>query len=305
MQDVVNAVRAAADRLLSLAGADVSHHTTCTAERGTVHHIEAGSGEPLVLIHGGGGGGANWFRIIGPLSRRFRVLAPDLPGFGESTAARVTGPLGSQAAEFLEDWLARVGAGPARLVGTSFGALAALRLAQAKPDLVKRLVLIDTVGLGAAVPAVVRLASMRGLGRVLLRPSRRGGEMLFDRLLTCGRTPLPPPLREALLEYLWTCDTAGASSQLADALPRFTGLIGQRERLSHDELRALRVPTLIVWGALDCFVPVRHARRAAGLIPGARLVIIPQAGHSPNWETPDALLAALDAFLAADSERTA
>jgi pimeloyl-ACP methyl ester carboxylesterase len=298
-------VRAAADRLLAAAGAHVSHHTLRTAQGGTVHHIESGRGDPVVLVHGGGGGCANWFRVIGALSRRFRVLAPDLPGFGESTPARASGPLGSQAAGFIADWLERVDAGAVHLVGTSFGAMAALRLAQTEPHRVRRLALVDAVGLGAAVPALVRLAALPGPGRVLLRPSRRGGALLFDTLLTGGRVPLPDALREPLLEYLWTCDVAGVARQLAHALPRFAGLMGQRERVTVEELRTLRVPTLIVWGGRDRFVPVRHARRAAALIPGARLVVLPAAGHSPNWETPDELVAALEAFLAGPPPRPA
>src|SRR5690606_8413263 len=169
----VNAVRTAADRLFSLVGNSVSHHTRRTAD-GEFHHIEAGAGEPLVLVHGGGGGCANGFRIIGPLARHRRVLAPDLPGFGESSPIPPRAPLGAQAAEFLDDWLESIGVPSADVVGTSFGGLAALRLTQARPHCVKRLVLLDSVGLGAAVPVLVRLSALPLVGAVLLRPSRRG-----------------------------------------------------------------------------------------------------------------------------------
>jgi 4,5:9,10-diseco-3-hydroxy-5,9,17-trioxoandrosta-1(10),2-diene-4-oate hydrolase len=293
----VNAVRAAADRLLALAGAAATHHTVIGAHGGAIHHIESGSGAAVVLVHGGGGGGANWFRLIGPLATRHRVLALDLPGFGESTGVPEHGPLGSQAGAVLSDWLERVDAPPADVIGTSFGALAAFRFAQEHPGRVRRLVLIDAVGLGAAVPWAVRLAAMPALGRLLLRPSRAGGRVLFDRLLTGGRRPLPPPLREALLDYLWQCDVAGAATQLRASLPRFAGARGQREVIAAEELRSFRTPTLVLWGGRDRFVPVGHGRRAAAEMPGARLVVIPEAGHSPNWETPGEVLGAVGAFL--------
>lgn len=294
----MSVVRAAADGLLAAAGVTATHHVTRTSAGGIVHHIEAGSGDPVVLVHGGGGGCANWFRIIGPLSRRFHVLAPDLPGFGESTPSRAHGALGTQAAEFLAKWLDSVGVRTAAVVGTSFGALAALRLALAEPARVERLALVDAVGLGTSVAVAVRLGALPVVRNLVLRPSRRGGTLLFDRLLTGGRVQLPGALREPLLDYLWACDTAGVAMTLRRTLPRFTGLVGQRERLTAEQLAAVRVPTLIVWGRRDRFVPVRHAERAARVIPGAALVVIEDAGHSPNWETPDELLAALQPFLA-------
>ena len=96
-------VERAMDRLLSAAGLSRSSTAAPGAVRVRsvwsdqagvrIHHLEAGSGSPVVLLHGGTGGGANWFRMIGPLSDRFRVLAPDLPGFGLSDPIDVVTPL--------------------------------------------------------------------------------------------------------------------------------------------------------------------------------------------------------------------
>ena len=161
----------------------------------------------------------------------------------------------------------------------------------------RRIVLIDPVGFGAGVASVVRLAALPPLRRLLARPSRAGSRMIFDKLLTGGRASIPPALRAALLEYLWACDVAGAAAQVHGSLGHFTGLSGQREVITSDELRAFDIPCLFLWGARDRFVPVAQGRRAADLMPNARCHVIPGAGHSPNWETPDEVLAALDAFL--------
>src|SRR5690606_40495544 len=112
-----------------------------------------------------GGGAATWYRIIGPLSRECRVLALDLPGFGLSGPAAPAVPLGGYVAGVVEEWLSRIGVERCTLVGTSFGGLAALRLAQRRPERVVRLALLDTVGLGRDLPALVRATCLPQIGR--------------------------------------------------------------------------------------------------------------------------------------------
>src|SRR5690606_6221438 len=139
------------------------------------------------------------------------------------------------------------------LVGTSFGGLVALRLAQREAMRVDRLVLLDSVGLGREMPALVKLACVPIVGPALLRPSRRGTRWLLDRLLTSRR--LPPEHADALVDYLWWSARAGDPRVLALAMREFCDLGGQREVLSDAELRALHQPTLILWGAADRFLP--------------------------------------------------
>jgi pimeloyl-ACP methyl ester carboxylesterase len=81
------------------------------------------------------------------------------------------------------------------------------------------------------------------------------------------------------------------------AFNQFSSFGGQREILTDDELRAVRHRLLLMWGERDRFLPVEHGKRAAALVPCALLRIIPQAGHSPNWEAPEAVLECLSPFL--------
>lgn len=261
-----------------------------------IHYLDAGKGRPVVLVHGGDGGGANWFRVMGPLSDRFRVLAPDLPGFGLSSWLEPERPLGRTGADWLAAWLDGLGVDTFDIVGTSMGGLFAFRLAQRWPERVGRLVLLSSAGLGRWVPWVVRLATVPG-GRLALHPKRAGTQWLFERYLTSNRAQLDGARQAALLEYLYRSERIGEVGHMARALRAFCGLRGQREVVTGGELKRLGTPTLVVWGGRDRFFPVRHGKRAAAGLPAGRFVLIPEAGHSPNWETPGAFMAALLPFL--------
>ncbi|HWV58449.1 MAG TPA: alpha/beta fold hydrolase [Longimicrobiales bacterium] len=289
------ALEAAMARLLDVGEARVRSGFVTTGN-GVIHHLEAGRGEPVVLLHGAGGGAANWFRLIGPLAARWRVLAPDLPGFGLSDPVPITTPLGWTGARYILDWLRTVCDEPVAVIGTSFGGLLALRLAQLAPERVARVVVIDSVGLGRELPWPVRLATIPGIGRLALRPSRSGARALLRTLLVTD----PARLRDhedALVEYLWRSAAAGSLTDMVTAVRLFGGLAGQREIIADPELSDIAQPVLVAWGERDRFIPLRHALHAAATIPRGRLGIIRGAGHSPNWEAPDELLATMEPFL--------
>src|SRR5690606_8268421 len=147
----------------------------------------------------------------------------------------------------------RVGVERCTVLGTSFGGLAALRLAQRRPERVERLVLLDAAGLGRDLPVLVKLTCVPLLGPALLRPSRAGTRWLLDRVLTSRR--LPREHAAALADYLFWSARTGDVRVLVRAMAEFCDFGGQREVLSDDELAALRPPTLILWGAEDRFLP--------------------------------------------------
>jgi pimeloyl-ACP methyl ester carboxylesterase len=262
------------------------------------HYLEAGAGEVVVLIHGGGGGGANWFRLIGSLATTHRVLAPDLPGFGLSAERAASGSLGGEAAKLLTHWLDRIGVERATIVGTSFGGLTALRLAQTQRARVARLGLISSAGLGREATWLLRAATLPLLGPVLVRPSRPGTALLFRMLLTTDRSQLSEAQQQALVEYLFQSGSVMDARSFARTLRRFAGVRGQREVCGTAELAPLDMPAVVIWGRRDRLLPTAHAEAAAGALPNAVLTIIDRSGHSPNWETPGDVLAAIRALLA-------
>lgn len=292
-------LKAAEARLLALGGVMARRARTQLSD-GAIHHLESGQGRPLILLHGAGGGGANWYRVMRGLAAGHRVLAPDLPGFGFSDPIVPRSPLGVCAAERMVEWLRALRVGACDAIGTSFGALVALRLAQQEAVRIERLALVDGVGLGRELPWLVRLACTRPGGAVLLRRSTRAGIRAQLRVLMMTQR-LPREHEDALVDYLHASAAMDATRQLPRALLEFGGLRGQVEVLREDELRTLALPVLLVWGAQDRFTPLVHAQRALRMLPDARLSVIPDAGHSPNWETPEALLSALHAFLPAST----
>jgi pimeloyl-ACP methyl ester carboxylesterase len=238
---------------------------------------------------------------MGALSRRRRVLSLDLPGFGLSDPVWPVAPLGRTIAEIVLAWLDAIGVRGCDVVGTSFGGLVALRMAQRRGGPVRQLVLLDSAGLGRELPLVVRLASVPGVGPWLLRPGRAGTRWVFRHLMTADRRAIGPAVEEALIEYLWRSDLAAKREVVIEAYRLFCDLRGQREVLTDAELSALGVSTLVAWGEGDRFLPARHGRRAAARIPGAIYREIRGAGHSPNWEAPDVVVEVVESFLSGAS----
>jgi pimeloyl-ACP methyl ester carboxylesterase len=286
----------ATHQLLEL-GAVRATSVLSTIDGRRLHHLETGSGPPLVLLHGASGGAANWYRVLGQLSPSHHIRAPDLPGFGFSEALEPVAPLGTQVAELLIRWLDVQQVRRFAVAGTSFGGLVALRMAQLAPERVHSVAVIDTVGFGRSLPLALRLAFLPLLHAFALRPSRRGTRWQLEKLMTAEPGRLRNADRDALLEYLWQSASAGDQRRLARAFRLFASVAGQREVLSDAELRSFPARLLILWGERDRFLPVVHARRAAALVPRAQCRIIPRAGHSPNWEAPDEVAENLSAFL--------
>ena len=284
---------AAMQALLDLGGVSCRSEYVPLSGGRRLHYLEAGSGEPLLLLHGAGGGAANWYRLLAPLSQRYRVLAPDLPGFGFSDPIVPQAPLGSQAAAHLAEWLAALGIERANAVGTSFGSLVALRLA----DHVRldRIVATDAVGLSPKTPLLLRLGTLPLVARAVVAPTRTGTRMLLRHVLTTAR--LPAGDEKALTDYLYWSARRGDAALMARAFTQFAGFSGQRDVVTTDQLQRMADRLLLVWGERDDFLPIADIQARCTLAGCHPARIIPGAGHSPNWERPALLLNVIQEFL--------
>jgi pimeloyl-ACP methyl ester carboxylesterase len=256
-----------------------------------VHVEQAGRGEPVVLLHGFGCSSYTWRLVIPALARRFRVIAPDLNGFGWTQRPREAGAytLEGQEATLL-GVLEALGVEDFHLVGHSYGGGLAIWLASRQARRVRSLALVSSV-----LPAYTRQqrqawARFRGLNWLLVHffvlsraAIRRGLELCFH-----DRSLVTPELVDAYRGRLLV-------EGVEDA---YYGLMAPVDLPAPEvDLSSLRVPTLLVWGDNDRVAPLTEVEPYVAQFGDARLVVLPACGHAPMEERPRELLAHLLPFL--------
>jgi 2-hydroxy-6-oxonona-2,4-dienedioate hydrolase len=253
-----------------------------------LHYREMGRGPTVVLLHGLGADGTRWERNIGPLSRNFRVIALDQIGFGQSDKPMANYHNG-MLSEFLVRFLAAIGVANASLIGNSMGAQVALHAAVHHPEVVDRLVLVDGGNVrpaGAPAPPPMAPERQRIMNGVTSEETRELlGLLIHDKNLITDRM-----VDETLMTHL---QSSYAIGKILEAGPKLNSL-------SEEEVRTVKSPALIIWGNNDALTGPAAADRLVGIIPGARRVVIDDAGHMPQWERPDEFNRVVAEFLKDD-----
>jgi pimeloyl-ACP methyl ester carboxylesterase len=271
--------------------------TTLSLHGRVLTYTEVGNGPVLLLIHGMGGSYENWKEVIDPLARRYTVIAPDLPGHGRSAPGGGDYSIGALATS-LRDLLIALGHESATLVGHSLGGGIAMQLAYQFPELADRLVLVSSGGLGPEVALVLRAAALPGADLVIAATARVGsgvGAAVGRGLAAVGLRPTID-VAEVARGYASLSDGERRDAFLA-TLRSVISARGQRVNATDKLYLNAGVPVLIMWGARDPIIPVRHGRRAHDAIPGSRLEIFDGVGHVPQLEAPARFVAVLEQFL--------
>lgn len=266
-------------------------------EAGT-HRLSAfvmGEGPPVVLLHGLGATKLSWLPLLGALAERFRVIAPDLPGHGESSK-----PRGAYTPTFYAGAVRRlldaVGEDRAILGGNSLGGRIALEVAARAPRRVAGLVLLDPAVAGLPFPYYARLLRLvpTELGTLPL-PMRRRLVTMGIRQLFADADRLP---HNAYLagadEFIRVYRSARARVALLSSL---RGLMRDRSDAFWERVRTIEAPTLILWGEHDRLVPVRLGELLASTMPAAELAVLPDVGHVPQFEVPETTIELVRSFL--------
>ena len=244
---------------------------------GLLHWYEAGDGDlPVILLHGGGGTGRAWLHQLEFLSDRgYRVLAPDMPGFGRSDwfdgVAHV-----EDITPTLFEWMDKLGVSRAILGGNSMGGRVAMSMASAHPNRVVALIILDSVGVSLSDVAVTNPLSlppsgyMQGLVADVNRYKERTPYRTLDdaRELNRGRASFARYLKEGEIRPDPALD------------------VGR-----------LDMPVLLVWGREDQIVPLAYGRALDSELAKSELLVIDHCGHLPHIEEPDITNHAILEFL--------
>ena len=264
-------------------------------------HHEGGDADVILLLHGMAGSSATWRSVIGPLSRKYRVIAPDLIGHGQSAKPRSDYSLGAFAV-FLRDLLDELGVTSATIVGHSLGGGVAMQFTYQHPDYCRRLILISSGGLGQEVGLTLRLLSAPGAEFILpiIAPSPvlTGGEKVRGWLAKFGiQTPRG--------DEIWSAYSSFADRETRHAFLKTLRSVVDYRGQSVSALNRLGVkadtPTMAIWGDQDAIIPVEHAFAAHEARPGTRLEVLTGVGHFPQVEKPTDVVDLIDDFISHDS----
>jgi len=254
-----------------------------------IFYAETGTGPAVLLLHGGGPGASgvpNYTRNIEELAKNFRVIVPDLPGYGRSTKGVDRDDPFGYLANAIRGLLDELGIQKAHLVGNSYGGACALRLALDTPDRVDRMVLMGPGGIGTT-----RDLPTAGLQHLLAYyggdgPSRDKLERFIREDLVFDGAAVPSEVID--VRYRSSIDPDVVANP---PLRRPSGLFALRTLWRMDftrdnRLSALQTPTLVVWGAADKVNRPAGGRMLAERMPNCDLLLVANTGHWVQWERP-------------------
>lgn len=268
----------------------------------TLHCLVAGPehGPALLLLHGLGDESDTWRHVFAPLAETYRVVAPDLPGFGRSDLLKpVTMPALRDVMFALLDAL---GIDTVSIVGSSLGGMLAHYMALGQPERVRKLVLLDggLVSVKTSMTPRTMAFLVPVLGEWVYNGLRRNPQTTYETLYPyyADLDALPQADRDFLYqrvnERVWSDKQRDGFMAVLRSLVRW--LPGQQAALTA-AVSELTVPTLVVWGEHDQINAIENGRALVEAQPSATLHVLDGVGHLPQQEAPDVLLSVLADFL--------
>jgi pimeloyl-ACP methyl ester carboxylesterase len=268
-----------------------------TVDGMAVRYWDVGDGGPLLLVHGMGVCVETWAWNVGALSARHRVLALDLPGCGKSSRPDRAEVFSLRyGGEFLRQFAEALGVPTLDVAGSSLGGALALQLSLAHPEMVRRLILVDSGGLGKEVHWLVRAIRAPWMDRILAHPPRFLVRETARQVLH-SYDAAADELVGRINEHLHAPGTIASARKMAEAGVDRSGQIAP---CTAAELARVAAPTLVIWGEDDQVIPARHAENAVRAIPDCRAVVLAGAGHAPQIDRAELFNALVLEFLATD-----
>jgi pimeloyl-ACP methyl ester carboxylesterase len=260
----------------------------------------AGSGPPLLLIHGIGDNSGTWLDVMARLAERHTVIAPDLLGHGESAKPRADYAIAAYACG-MRDLLSVLDIDRASVVGHSLGGGIAMQFAYQFPERCERLVLVAPGGIGREVHPLLRAAAAPGaeigLSLATSTPARTAVRLAAPVLRLTGGLFLGADFDYVLRRYRGLRSKTARQAFLR-TLRAGVDVRGQVITMLDRSYLAEGMPILIIWGRQDHVIPVRHAMVAHTEMPGSRLEIFGRCGHFPHRDDPARFVTTVERFLA-------
>jgi 4,5:9,10-diseco-3-hydroxy-5,9,17-trioxoandrosta-1(10),2-diene-4-oate hydrolase len=264
----------------------LTEHTVSVAGK-PIFVAEAGSGTPVVMLHGGGPGASgvsNYSRNIDALAQHFRVIVPDMPGYGRSAkGVDQSDPFG-YLADMIRGLLDELGIGTASLVGNSYGGAAALRLALDAPERVDKLVLMGPGGIGTT-----RGLPTAGLKSLLSYyggdgPSRDKLEAFIRNYLVYEGASVPDSLIDTRYAASIDPEVVADPPLRRPSGPSAPRTLWRMDLTRDKRLTRLATPTLVLWGRDDKVNRPSGGPMLVNLMPNADLIMTSRTGHWLQWE---------------------
>ncbi len=229
------------------------------------NYITVGQGKPLLILHGWGSNTERWQNVADLLSKNFKVIIPDLPGFGKSGALQeVWRP--NDYVSWAEQFIKELNLGEFYLMGHSFGGALACKIAIKYPQEVKKLFLISAASVRKRTSGKKAYKTLSQIVKIFsFVPGYNFLRKAFYKFI----------IRKSDYPYVEGNLKETYKNVIAEDLSQFTGFI--------------KVPTVIIWGDKDTYTPVEDAQFMNQKIKNSKLIIIPGAGHILNRDCPEIL----------------
>ena len=257
-----------------------------------ISYLDSGRGRPLLLLHGVGHSSTAWLRSIPALAKRYRVIAPDMPGHGHSAvpdAAYDPASFGRFALAFID----ALGLGTVDAGGNSLGALTTMLAALDRPAAFRKIVLVDPLGfttppvppLGDVMLHIIGLWLSFPRTRALVRSAYASG--FYDAA----------KIDEASVDEIAARATSAPRMDAARRTMREIFHFSKHLEQLHARLVRLAPSALVIWGKNDPVLPVKDVEMARRVLPAPRIEVLERCGHCPHIEQPEAFCALVLDFL--------
>lgn len=252
-----------------------------------IKYLIGGSGPPLLMVHGFGADKDNWVRVAADLTGQYHVIAPDLPGFGESSRPANTDYRATTQARRLHDFVLALGLKKVNIAGNSMGGAIAGAYAAAYPEQTLSLWLLDPADVASAPRSALFKQLAAGGANPLLPQTHEQYYDLLNNWVFVHEPYIPAPIKYVLAEK------AVKNRPLLKNI--FQQLVTEKLVLEK-ALAGSPVPTLVMWGKQDRLLSPAGAQILANAIPNAKVVLLDDTGHTPMIERPHESAAAFKAF---------